>query len=183
MRKRTRKKIGLGLAAVWLCFCCLVMLFITGCGLLTPPTVYAGQYFDMKKDSKPIVQVGTNGSQANAIHSPLGDVPLAGDGQAAEADKENSIAKSSGLFVNNTVGDRSADVDATTALEMLKDVQGSSAAQGQTTSKGDTSPATGGAQTQTPTQTETRTTNVPISVSQGGANSATSPAPQAQPVE
>ena len=39
MRKRTRKKIGLGLAAVWLCFCCLVMLFITGCGLITPPTV------------------------------------------------------------------------------------------------------------------------------------------------
>lgn len=182
MRKRTRKKIGWGLAAVWLCFCCLVMLFITGCGLITPPTVYAGQYFDMKKDSKPIVQVGTNGSQANAIHAAIGAVE-GGEGQLAEADKNLQTAKSSALFNNNTVGDRSADVDATTALEMLKDVQGSSAAQGQTTSKGDTSPATGGAQTQTPTQTETRTTNVPISVSQGGANSATSPAPQAQPVE
>ncbi len=152
-----------------ICFCFLA-LALTGC---KSPDIYAGQYFDMKKDSKPIVMTGTNGSMANAIHAPIEGIGGAAEGEKAEADKEQQTAKSSGLFVNNTVGDRSADVDATTALEMLRDVKGASAGLGQTTSKGDSSPSTGGDQTQTPTQTQTKTTNVPISVSNDGAESTT----------
>ena len=151
----------------------ILAIILSGCGLLNPPTVYAGQYYNMQKDSKPIVQVGTNGSQANAVHAAIGDAVAAAEGEKAEADKTTNTAKSSGLFVNNAVGDRSADVDAAAALELLKDVQGTSAGQTMTASKGDQSPATG-SQTQTPsnTQTETKTNNIPVSVSQRGASAA-----------
>lgn len=145
------------------------LLIFAGCNGLRPQ-VNAGYYIENLPDSKTTVLIGTNNSQANAIHAPIGD---AADGEKAEADKAQQTAKSSGLFVNNNVGDRAADIDATSALEVLKDVRGTSAGQAQTTTKGDSSPATSD-QAQTPTQTETRTVNTPIAVSQqGGATAQT----------
>ena len=139
----------------------------------------AGYYIENLPDSKTTVLIGTNNSQANAIHAAIGDAAGAADGEKAEADKAQQTAKSSGLFVNNNVGDRAADIDATSALEVLKDVRGTSAGQGQTTTKGNESPATGGAQTQTPTQTESRTVNTPVAVSQQGAVAQTGATPAA----
>ncbi len=149
-----------------------------GCNGLRPQ-VNAGYYIENLPDSKTTVLIGTSNSQANAIHAAIGDTAGAAEGEKAEAvktdeTKTGQTAKSSGLFVNNNVGDRAADIDATSALEILKNVRGTSVGQGQTTTKGNESPATGGAQTQTPTQTETRTVNTPIAVSeQGGATAQT----------
>lgn len=151
---------------------------ITGCGLLRPG-INAGYYINNEPDSKTTVLLGTNNTQANAIHARVD----ANTGQAddvATANENDKLAKSSGLFVNNTVGDRSADFDTTAALEVLKNVRGTSAGQSQTTTKGDESPATG-EQTQTPTQTETTTTNVPLAVKGGAATIDNSQA--AQPTE
>ena len=146
--------------------CLSILAFIlSGCNGLRPQ-VNAGYYIENLPDSKTTVLLGTNNTQANAIHSPLGTVPDVG-GAPADATNGTETAKSSGLFVNNTVGNRSADIDAASAFEVLKNVRGSSAGQGQTTTKGDASPATGGAQTQTPTQTTT--TNTPIAISKAGA--------------
>jgi len=150
----------------------------SGCNGLRPQ-VNAGYYIENLPDSKTTVLIGTNNSQANAIHAAIGDAAGAADGEKAEADKAQQTAKSSGLFVNNNVGDRAADIDATSALEVLKDVRGTSAGQGQTTTKGNESPATGGAQTQTPTQTESRTVNTPVAVSQQGAVAQTGATPVA----
>ena len=74
--------------------------------------------------------------------------------------------------MNNNVGDRAADIDATSALEVLKDVQGTSAGQAQTTTKGDSSPATGD-QAQTPSNTQSKTTNIPLAISQEAASAQT----------
>lgn len=161
--------------------CLGILAFIlSGCNGLRPQ-VNAGYYIENLPDSKTTVLIGTNNSQANAIHAALGDAAAGGgvEGQAADANKATSTARSSGLFVNNNVGDRAAEIDATAALEVLKNVRGSSAGQGQTTTKGNESPATGGAQTQTPTQTETRTTNTPIAISQQGAVAQTAATPEA----
>ncbi len=148
----------------------LALMMGSGC---TRPTVYAGYYVENQPDAKTTLLIGTNNSQANAVHSPLGaDVQSAADDSASatrEEDKNIKIARSSGLFVNNTVGDRAADIDATSALEFLKDVKASTAGQGQTTTKGAESPATGGAISQTPALSETRTVNIPLAVSQEGA--------------
>lgn len=154
----------------------LIVLALTGCALFSPPppTVNAGYYLDMQKDSKPSILIGTNNSQANAIHAALPGMEGGGTGTPAEADKSGNTAKSSGLFVNNNVGDRSADVDATAALEMLKDVQGTSAGQSQTTSKGDSSPSTG-TQSQTPSNTQTTTTNIPTAVGQSAPTATVNP--------
>jgi hypothetical protein len=155
----------------------------SGCNGIRPQ-VNAGYYIENLPDSKTTVLIGTNNSQANAIHAGLGDAGGVTDGEKAEAvktdeTKSGQIAKSSGLFVNNNVGDRAAEIDATTALEVLKNVRGTSAGQGQTTTKGNESPATGGAQTQTPTQTESRTVNTPVAVSQQGAVAQTGATPAA----
>jgi len=165
------------LAAVW--------VMLTGCGLMRPASVNAGYYIENKPDSKTTIMLGTNNSQANAIHAAIGDAGTA-DGEKAEAVKEDEgkagqTAKSSGLFVNNNVGDRSAEVDATAALEMLKDVQGTSAGQAQTTSKGNESPSTG-TQSQTPsnTQTDTTTLALPVAV---GQSAPTATADQSKPAE
>lgn len=142
------------------------LLLVCSCGLLGPSAVNAGYYIENKPDSKTTIILGSNNSQANAIHSPLGKVSgTVGEGESAEANKEELKAKSSGLFVNNAVGDRVADVDATAALEVLRNVKGSSAGQAQTTSKGDESPSTG-TQSQTPVHTETRTIATPVAVGQ-----------------
>ncbi len=151
------------------------VMFTVGCNGLRPQ-VNAGYYIENLPDSKTTVLLGTNNTQANAIHSPLGKVPDVG-GAPADATNGTETAKSSGLFVNNTVGNRSADIDATSALEVLKNVKGTSAGQGQTTTKGNESPATGGAQTQTPTQTTT--SNTPVAISQQGAVAQTAATPEA----
>jgi len=159
-------------------FAVICLGILSGCNGLRPQ-VNAGYYIENLPDSKTTVLIGTNNSQANAIHAALGDSASGGgvEGQAAEASAADQTAKSSGLFVNNTVGNRSADIDATSALEVLKDVQGTAAEHGQTTTKGDASPATGGAQTQTPTQTTT--TNTPIAISKAGAVAQTAAAQEA----
>lgn len=172
-------KTNLNLAAALRVFLVIFALLIfAGCNGLRPQ-VNAGYYIENLPDSKTTVLIGTNNSQANAIHAAIGDAAGAADGENAEADKAQQTAKSSGLFVNNNVGDRAADIDATSALEVLKDVRGTSAGQGQTTTKGNESPATGGAQTQTPTQTESRTVNTPVAVSQQGAVAQTGATPVA----
>lgn len=172
-------KTNLNLAAALRVFLVIFALLIfAGCNGLRPQ-VNAGYYIENLPDSKTTVLIGTNNSQANAIHAAIGDAAGAADGEKAEADKAQQTAKSSGLFVNNNVGDRAADIDATSALEVLKDVRGTSAGQGQTTTKGNESPATGGAQTQTPTQTESRTFNTPVAVSQQGAVAQTGATPVA----
>ena len=176
-------RLNFDLAAALRVFLVLFALLIfagcfSGCNGLRPQ-VNAGYYIENLPDSKTTVLIGTNNSQANAIHAAIGDAAGAADGEKAEADKAQQTAKSSGLFVNNNVGDRAAEIDATTALEVLKNVRGTSAGQGQTTTKGNESPATGGAQTQTPTQTESRTVNTPIAVSQQGAVAQTGTTPAA----
>lgn len=172
-------KTNLNLAAALRVFLVIFALLIfAGCNGLRPQ-VNAGYYIENLPDSKTTVLIGTNNSQANAIHAGLGNAAGVTDGEKAEADKAQQTAKSSGLFVNNNVGDRAADIDATSALEVLKDVRGTSAGQGQTTTKGNESPATGGAQTQTPTQTESRTVNTPVAVSQQGAVAQTGATPVA----
>ena len=158
----------------------ILAIILSGCNGLRPQ-VNAGYYIENLPDSKTTVLIGTNNSQANAIHAALGDAASGGgvEGQAAEASAADQTAKSSGLFVNNTVGNRAAEIDATAALEVLKNVRGTSAGQGQTTTKGNESPATGGAQTQTPTQTESRTVNTPVAISQQGAAAQTGATPTA----
>lgn len=152
-----------------------VSVFITGCaGLLGTPGINAGYYIENKTDSKTTLLIGTNNTQANAIHAAL--TAGANSTDSAEANEADKNATSSGLFVNNTVGNRSADVDASAALEMLKDVAGSTA--GQSLNKGDSSPGT---VTQTPTNAPTTTTNTPVAVSQQGDAAATTP--PYQPVE
>jgi len=153
----------------------LLAIIVSGC---VRPNVTAYNYYDVKPESKACIQSGTQGSQANAIHSPLGQLPDIGPKAPAEATAGQNTVKSSGLFVCNTQGDRATDVAASNAMESLKNVRGSSAGQGQTMTKGDASPATG-TQTQTPTQTESRTTNMPVAVSKMGAVAQTAATPEA----
>lgn len=160
----------------------LLAILATGCAFNgLRPQVNAGYYIENSPESKTTVLIGTNNSQANAIHAALGEAAAGGgvEGQPADANKATQTAKSSGLFVNNNVGDRAAEIDATAALEVLKNVRGTSAGQGMTTTKGSESPATGGAMTQTPTQTESRTTNTPVAISQQGAVAQTAATPEA----
>lgn len=156
---------------------CLALLafIVSGC---VRPNVTAYNYYDVKPESKACIQSGTQGSQANAIHSPLGQLPDIDPKAPAEATAGQNTVKSSGLFVCNSQGDRATDVAASNAMEFLKNVRGSSAGQGQTMTKGDASPATG-TQTQTPTQTESRTTNMPVAVSKMGAVAQTAATPEA----
>lgn len=144
-----------------------VWVALTGCAGLRP-AVNAGYYIDNKPESKTTIILGSNNSQANAVHAAIGDAGAAA-GELAEASKQEQKARSGGLFVNNAVGDRMADVDATSALEMLRNVKGTSAGQTMTTSKGDSSPSTG-TQTQTPSNTETRTLALPVAVGQESPN-------------
>jgi hypothetical protein len=156
------------------------VLFLVGCAGFRQPQVNAGYYIDVKPDSKATLQIGTNNSQANSIHSPIGSAE-GGEGETADATKQADMAKSSGLFVNNNVGDRSADVDTTAALELLRNVKGASAGQAQTTSKGDSSPTTSGDQSQTPTSADTKTTTIPVAVGQTAPKAEAKPETQSQP--
>lgn len=161
---------------------CLALLAFIASGCVRP-NVTAYNYYDVKPESKACIQSGTQGSQANAIHSPLGQLPDIDPAAPAEATtnqdaNKQSTVRSSGLFVCNSQGDRATDVAASNAIEFLKNVRGSSAGQGQTMTKGDASPATG-SQSQTPTQTESRTTNMPVAVSKMGAVAQTAATPEA----
>lgn len=123
------------------------MIFTTGCSLFTTPKGTTGGYIiNNYAESKATIAVGTNGSQTVGVHSalPTGEV---GNGETAAGDGK---ATSSAMFSNSNTGNRSADVDATAALETLRNVQSSTASQNAT--RGDTSPNT---TTQTPTTTDT----------------------------
>lgn len=138
----------------------IVAFFSCGCRGLKP-SVTAGYYIENLPESKSTIVLGSNNTQANAIHSAL--PTSTAETSTAEADNANQTARSSGLFVNNTVGSRSADIDATAALETLRNVQSSTASQSAT--RGDTSPNT---TTQTPTTTDTheKTTTPTVNVGQ-----------------
>ena len=173
---------------------------LAGC-FLRPAVGYAGYAIINNPDSRSTLVIGSNNTQANAVHSPLGasgesqacgcgkeNCPActqeegkpacgcggcqAGSGRAVADGKENR-AYAGGLFVNNTVGNRSADIDATSSLEKLSRVRESTV--GQNTGR-DQSPVN--AET-TPTYTTDRRTSitVPLSASQNGnASSSASPA-------
>jgi len=172
-------------------------LFLTGC-FLRPAVGYAGYAIINNPDSRSTLVIGSNNTQANAVHSPLGatDEPgecacgkdgcqegcsenkaqkacscatASGCGRAFADGKENR-AYAGGLFVNNTVGNRSADIDATSSLEKLSKVKESTV--GQNTGR-DQSPVN--AET-TPTYTTDRRMNisVPLAASQNGSATSTS---------
>lgn len=139
----------------------------TGCGIFSRPSVgTAGYYIDNRPESKATVVIGSNGTQANAIHGQLDNQPGTTGGETA-----SEKSPGAGQFVNWNSGNRSADIDATAAIEQLHKVSGTTAGQ---SSARDASPQT---TTQSPTTTEERTTNttIPVAVSQGAAN-ATAPA-------
>lgn len=164
------RKMGRKLLVLFVLVVAVVLLSaLVGCSAFRPPAVNAGYYIENKPGAHPTLIIGSNNSQANAIHAPIGETAGGAEGQPAEASRETQSAKSSGLFVNNAVGDKHADIDATAALEVLSKVRGASAGQTQTTSQGDESPASG-TQTQTPshTQSDTTTIAVPVSVGQQG---------------
>jgi len=145
-----------------------VVLFV-GCSLLERPYVgNAGYVLINQPDSKATAVIGSNNTQANAIHSPLNEGGME-QPEKAEADGTGRIAKASGLFVNNNVGDRSADIDATSSLEKLSKVSESNVSQN---TGRDQSPASSST---TFTSSKQKTTEVdvstPVSVSQAGASS------------
>lgn len=123
------------------------VIFVTGCSLLTTPKGATGGYIiNNYAESKATIAVGTNGSQTVGVHSalPTGE---AGNGETTAGDGK---AISNAMFSNSNTGNRSADIDATSAIERLQNVQSSTASQNAT--RGDTSPNT---TTQTPTTTDT----------------------------
>lgn len=141
----------------------LTVMLLSGCGLFSqkrPLVGNAGYVIQNDAESKATVVIGSNNTQANAIHSAVGGAGAEGGADADQTGK----AKAGGLFVNNTVGNRSADVDATTSLEKLSRVQDSTV--GQTTGR-DQSPATS---TATPTTSREKnvSVSVPVSASQNG---------------
>lgn len=183
-------KIFRGIAVISAAF---AALSLTGC-FLRPAVGYAGYAIINNPDSRSTLVIGSNNTQANAVHSPLGaagDSKACGCGQekcpgcnqadgkpcgmcasGAVADGKENKAYSGGLFVNNTVGNRSADIDATSSLEKLSRVRESTV--GQNTGR-DQSPVN--AET-TPTYTTDRRVNVsvPLSASQNGNATSTSDA-------
>ena len=147
----------------------VLAVFVAGCGLLERPYVgNAGYVLINQPDSKATAVIGSNNTQANAIHSPLNEGGME-QPEKAEADGAGRIAKASGLFVNNNVGDRSADIDATSSLEKLSRVSESNVSQN---TGRDQSPASSST---TSTSSKQKTTEVdvstPVSVSQAGASS------------
>ena len=147
----------------------LAAFFLAGC--LFKPAVYAGYAIINNPDCRSTLVIGSNNTQANAVHSPLGDITDGGEA-GAEADAQAGKAKSGGLFVNNTVGNRSADIDATSTLEKLSRVKESTV--GQNTGR-DQSPIS--AETTPTTNKEKRVSvSVPLSASQNGNATATSSA-------
>ncbi len=148
-----------------------VVLFV-GCGMLERPYVgNAGYVLINQPESKATAVIGSNNTQANAIHSPLGDVEgkAGAEQQKAQENAEGKLATGSGLFVNNNIGDRSADIDATSSLEKLNKVSESNVSQN---TGRDQSPASSST---TSTSSKQKTTEVdvstPVSVSQAGASS------------
>lgn len=145
---------------------CILAVALSGCGLFRPNVGTAGYYIDNRPESKATVVIGSNGTQANAIHGTLADQP--GSSATETASDKSSGA---GQFTNWNSGNRSADIDASAAIESLSRVSGTTA--GQNASR-DSSPNTSTATT-SPTSTETRTTTIPVAVSQGAANATAKP--------
>jgi len=141
-------------------FMLIAAMAVMACAGCRTPSVNAGYYIDNKTDSKTTVLIGTNNTQANAIHAGIN--PSGNSGDVAEANEAQKTAKSSGLFVNNNVGDRSADIDTSAALELLKDVAASTASANQT--KGAESAVDN---VQNPVNAPTH--NIPLAVSKEGA--------------
>ena len=144
--------------------CAVASFLLEGC--LRPNVGQAGYYVENKPESKATIVIGSNGTQANAIHGELKGQPTQNGDKTASAETSGA-----GQFTNWNSGNRSADIDLSAAIEQLNKVNGSSA--GQNASR-DSSPNT---QTQntTPTETHQNSITVPVAVSQGAAN-ATAPA-------
>lgn len=140
-------------------------VLLTGCGMFSRPSVgTAGYYIDNRPESKATLVIGSNGTQANALHGTLAGTA----GEKGEPASDKSAG--AGQFVNWNSGNRSADIDATAALQSLSRV--SDTTNGQAGAR-DSSPQT---TTQTPTTTEEHTTSVPVAVSKEGAASTVTPA-------
>lgn len=144
--------------------CVVSTVLFSGCGMFRPSVGTAGYYIDNRPESKATVVIGSNGTQANAIHGQLDNQPGQGGDKTSSAETGGA-----GQFTNWNSGNRSSDIDATAALQNLSRV--SDTTNGQSGAR-DSSPQT---TTQTPTTTEERNTTVHVAVSQGAAN-ATAPA-------
>lgn len=142
----------------------VIAVFACSCGLFKTPSITAGYYIANEPDSKATLVMGSNGTQANAIHAALPDVTApaaAGDVEAPVADgKAKKTVAGSGLFNNITVGDRSADFDTSAAVQALKEVQSSTAGQN---SGRDQSP-NNNQQSPNTTDDHTKETSIPLTV-------------------
>lgn len=146
--------------------CVVAAVLFSGCSFLRPSVGQAGYYIDNRPESKATVVIGSNGTQANAIHGSLKGQPTQGGDKTASAETSGA-----GQFTNWNSGDRSADIDLSAAIEQLNKVNGSSA--GQNASR-DSSPNTQ-TQTTSPTETHANSTTVPVAVSQGAASATAKP--------
>lgn len=147
--------------------CVVAAVLFSGCSFLRPAVGQAGYYIDNRPESKATVVIGSNGTQANAIHGELKNQP----GQGGGSEASSAESGGTGQFTNWNSGNRSADIDLSAAIEQLNKVNGSTA--GQNASR-DSSPNTS-TQTTTPTETHSTETNVPVAVSQGAAAAQTKP--------
>lgn len=155
-----------GIMAVLALLACSVI----GCAGLRPQ-VNAGYYIVNEPTSNATVVVGSNGTQANAIHAAVG-MPEGTDYKNVGVKAENGDKKTSvpgGLFVNAGQFEKTSDTDLSAALESLKHVKGSTAGLTQAAQ------ASTGTSTQNPTNTtsDTTTLDLPIAVSQSAATATT----------
>ena len=138
-------------------------IVLASCGGLRP-NVTAGYYLDLKPESKGNVTIGSNGTQSNSINASVSPAQVAGEAQKTDGEEGN--VRSSGLFVNSGNFQRSSDTDLSAAVEALRNVKASTAAQ---TSARDSATQNGQASS-TASETETRETNLPVSVNGGLAS-------------
>jgi len=155
----------------------IASIFITGCGLMQTPSVYAGYYINNAPDSKASVNVGTSGTQSNTIHAAVTGGTNGANANPEATDGEKVSKGGGAMFINTATGDRSADIDAISAIEKIERARNITAGQSLAATKGDESPASGD-QTQNPTQTDSKETNIPVSVGQK-AESKTETEPEA----
>lgn len=164
----------LGLSLVFLIIGVLVCTALTSCNALRPQ-VNAGYYIVNEPTSQATVVVGSNGTQANAIHAAVG-APGGTSGAVKSDSGGNKVETPAGLFVNAGQFEKSSDTDLSAALESLRNVKGSTAGLTQAAQ------ASTGTSTQNPTNTtsDTTTLEIPVAVSQSAATATTG---QQQPSE
>lgn len=173
------KMVGARVLFVVVCIGILAVL-VSGCGggLGLRPNVTAGYAVFNYPDSNANCAIGSNGVQNNSIQRELPEAAVNGETVARASDGKESTS-TSGLFVNAGNFEKSSETDLSAALEVLKNVKGSTAGQTQTSS-GST-----GTSTQNPTNTtsETKSTQVevPVAVSQAGASANTGGSATATP--